>query len=52
MVYKHVNFNSHKIQKKGWTWYHSFFSMMGKFFICRLIIAVVRKINRGKVSVT
>ncbi|AEP01217.1 MULTISPECIES: CBO0543 family protein [Heyndrickxia] len=38
--------------RKGWTWYHSFFSMMGKFFICRLIIAFVRKINRERVSVT
>lgn len=37
--------------KKGWRWYHSFLSMVLKLIICRSIIAIIRIINRGKISV-
>ncbi|WP_180994166.1 CBO0543 family protein [Bacillus sp. Marseille-P3661] len=37
--------------KKGWTWYHSFISLMLKLLICRSIIAMIRIINKGKTSV-
>lgn len=37
--------------KKGWSWYHSFLSMVLKLLICRSIIAIIRIINKGKVSV-
>lgn len=37
--------------KKGWTWYHSFLSLMLKLLICRGIIATIRFINTGKLSV-
>lgn len=38
--------------KKGWSWYHSFISLMLKLLICRAIISIVRKKNTGKVSVS
>ncbi|WP_216828698.1 CBO0543 family protein [Alkalihalobacterium elongatum] len=38
--------------RKGWTWYHSFVSLLAKFLLCRLIIAVIRKINIEKISTT
>ena len=37
--------------KKGWTWYHSLISLMIKLLICRAIIAIIRTINNGKISV-
>ncbi|MCT8138718.1 hypothetical protein H1D32_13800 [Anaerobacillus sp. CMMVII] len=37
--------------KKGWSWYHSFISLMLKMLICRNIISVIRIINKGKFSV-
>jgi hypothetical protein len=37
--------------KKGWSWYHSFISLSLKMLICRMIIATIRKINKGKISV-
>ncbi|WP_025027874.1 CBO0543 family protein [Caldalkalibacillus mannanilyticus] len=37
--------------KKGWTWYHSFISLMSKFLLCRGIIALIRVINKGKISI-
>lgn len=37
--------------KKGWTWYHSFISLISKMLICRGIIATIRMINKGKISV-
>lgn len=36
--------------KKGWTWYHSFLSLMMKLLICRGIIATIRTVNKGKIS--
>jgi hypothetical protein len=36
--------------KKGWTWYHSFFSLILKMLICRMIIAVIRIINKRSIS--
>lgn len=38
--------------KKGWTWYHSFISLIVKFLLCRLLIAVIRIINKRKISIT
>lgn len=38
--------------KRGWSWYHSFISMILKLFICRGIIATIRKINKGNISIT
>lgn len=38
--------------KKGWSWYHSFISLMLKLLICRAIISIVRKKNTGNVSVS
>ncbi|HZG73217.1 MAG TPA: CBO0543 family protein [Chondromyces sp.] len=40
------------VWKKGWTWYHSLFSLIAKFLLCRLIIAAVRKINRDEITIT
>lgn len=37
--------------KKGWTWYHSLISIVLKLLICRGIIAIIRVINKGKISV-
>lgn len=37
--------------KKGWTWYHSLISLMLKLLICRGIIALIRTINKGNISV-
>lgn len=34
--------------KKGWTWYHSFISLLVKLLLCRFIIAIIRKMNKGK----
>ncbi|ADU28941.1 CBO0543 family protein [Evansella cellulosilytica] len=36
--------------KKGWDWKHSFISLMFKFLLCRLIIAVIRKGNGDQLS--
>lgn len=37
--------------KKGWNWYHSLISLTLKLLLCRGIIAIIRKINTGKISV-
>ncbi|MFD1738162.1 CBO0543 family protein [Bacillus salitolerans] len=37
--------------RKGWTWVHSFISVVLKLLICRSIIALIRTINKGKISV-
>ncbi|QDP42150.1 hypothetical protein FN924_09005 [Radiobacillus deserti] len=37
--------------KKGWKWYHSFISLIIKLLLCRSIIAGIRVLNKGKVSV-
>ncbi|MCK0471012.1 CBO0543 family protein [Halalkalibacter sp. APA_J-10(15)] len=43
---------SHLINwKKGWTWYHSLCSLAIKFLLCRSIIATIRVVNNGSVSV-
>ncbi|MBU9724245.1 MULTISPECIES: CBO0543 family protein [Bacillaceae] len=36
--------------RKGWSWKHSFVSMMIKFLLCRLIIAGIRVINKRSIS--
>lgn len=36
--------------RKGWRWYHSFFSLMAKFLLCRSIIALIRVINKKNLS--
>ncbi|UFU01148.1 hypothetical protein KO561_09510 [Radiobacillus kanasensis] len=36
--------------KKGWSWYHSFTSLIIKLLLCRSIIAGIRVLNKGKVS--
>ncbi|MGJ7909457.1 CBO0543 family protein [Neobacillus sp. LXY-1] len=36
--------------KKGWTWYHSFISIVLKMVICRVMIGFIRIINKGKIS--
>lgn len=38
--------------KKGWTWYHSFISLAIKLLLCRIIIAIVRVINKDKYSIS
>ncbi|MEN2766295.1 CBO0543 family protein [Ornithinibacillus xuwenensis] len=37
--------------RKGWTWYHSLISVIIKLLLCRSIIASIRIINKGKISV-
>ncbi|MEO2076570.1 MAG: CBO0543 family protein [Bacillus sp. (in: firmicutes)] len=37
--------------KKGWSWYHSFTSLALKLLLCRGIIAMIRVINKGRISV-
>lgn len=37
--------------RKGWSWYHSFLSMVSKLLLCRSIISIIRIINKGKISV-
>ncbi|MGD7022366.1 hypothetical protein FZC79_16000 [Rossellomorea vietnamensis] len=37
--------------RKGWTWYHSFISLVLKLLICRGIISLVRIINNDTLSV-
>lgn len=37
--------------KKGWTWYHSFITVVLKLLLCRSIIAMIRIMNKGKISV-
>jgi hypothetical protein len=37
--------------KKGWTWYHSFISLVIKLLVCRGTIAIIRIINKGKISI-
>ncbi|KAA0547044.1 hypothetical protein FZW96_13755 [Bacillus sp. BGMRC 2118] len=37
---------------KGWTWLHSFISLMIKLLLCRFIIAMIRRLNHEKVSTT
>jgi hypothetical protein len=36
--------------KKGWSWYHSLISVVVKMLLCRSIIAMIRKLNTGKLS--
>ncbi|WP_088103925.1 CBO0543 family protein [Halalkalibacter urbisdiaboli] len=36
--------------KKGWKWHHSFFSMAAKFLLCRMIIGLIRILNRRELS--
>jgi hypothetical protein len=36
--------------KKGWSWHHSMISVMVKMLLCRSIIAMIRKLNTGKLS--
>ncbi|WP_223702363.1 CBO0543 family protein [Sutcliffiella deserti] len=36
--------------RKGWTWYHTAISLLVKLLLCRSIIAVIRKINKGELS--
>ncbi|MFN7249938.1 MAG: CBO0543 family protein [Anaerobacillus sp.] len=36
--------------KKGWSWHHSMISVMVKILLCRSIIAMIRKLNTGKLS--
>ncbi|WP_456275127.1 CBO0543 family protein [Bacillus sp. AK128] len=36
--------------RKGWSWYHSLISLVLKLWLCRLIIGVIRIINKGKIS--
>ncbi|SEN85270.1 hypothetical protein SAMN05192533_12321 [Mesobacillus persicus] len=38
--------------KNGWSWYHSMISLMIKMLVCRGIIALVRVINKDKVSLS
>ncbi|MFA9557576.1 CBO0543 family protein [Evansella sp. AB-rgal1] len=37
--------------KKGWTWYHSFISILVKLLICRSIIYWIRVMNKSKISI-
>jgi hypothetical protein len=37
--------------RKGWSWYHSFITLIIKMLLCRGIIALVRRINREPISV-
>ena len=36
---------------KGWSWYHSVLSLMGKLLLCRLIISLIRLVNNKDLSV-
>ncbi|RXI96378.1 hypothetical protein DS745_21925 [Anaerobacillus alkaliphilus] len=36
--------------KKGWNWYHSFISVVIKMLLCRSIIAIIRMMNKGKLT--
>ncbi len=38
--------------RKGWSWKHSFFSILLKLLICRGIIGIIRILNKGKTSVS
>ncbi|QOR68204.1 hypothetical protein IM538_08890 [Cytobacillus suaedae] len=37
--------------RKGWSWKHSFISLVIKLLLCRAIIAFIRKVNKGTISV-
>ncbi|MBM7660626.1 hypothetical protein JOC85_001398 [Bacillus mesophilus] len=37
--------------KRGWSWYHSFISLVIKLVLCRGIIGLIRIINRGTLSI-
>ncbi len=37
--------------KKGYSWYHSLISMIIKLVVCRSIIASIRTLNKGDISV-
>lgn len=37
--------------RKGWNWYHSFITLIIKLLLCRGIIAIVRIINKDRLSV-
>ncbi|TXC86043.1 hypothetical protein FS935_18510 [Metabacillus litoralis] len=37
--------------KKGWTWYHSFISLVIKLLLCRSIISIIRRASRGQISI-
>ncbi|RIW37286.1 hypothetical protein D3H55_04400 [Bacillus salacetis] len=36
--------------RKGWTWYHSFLTLVIKLLACRGIIALIRTINKDAIS--
>lgn len=38
--------------KKGWSWYHSFISLVVKLLVCRSIIAMIRVANKDKLSIS
>ena len=38
--------------KKGWSWYHSAISLGVKLLICRSIIAMIRVVNKNKISMS
>lgn len=37
--------------KNGWTWYHTMTSLTMKLLVCRSVIALVRIINKGQISI-
>jgi hypothetical protein len=37
--------------RKGWNWYHSFFSLIIKLLICRGIIYSIRKMNKANLDI-
>lgn len=37
--------------RRGWTWYHSFVSVVIKLLLCRSIIALIRTINNKRLSI-
>jgi hypothetical protein len=36
--------------RKGWSWYHSFITLFAKMLVCRLIIGLIRKVNKDNLS--
>jgi hypothetical protein len=37
--------------RRGWTWVHSFISLLIKFLLCRMMIAIIRIINNRELSI-
>jgi hypothetical protein len=37
--------------RRGWTWIHSFISLLIKFLLCRMMIAIIRIINNRELSI-